>query len=41
MEITHTAVQNALVRFDIPRRHKGSEPREKHPSWKGGRVGDS
>jgi len=35
------AVQAALVRFNIPRRHKGSDPREKHPSWKGGRVGDS
>lgn len=35
------AVRAALVRFDIPRRHRGSDPREKHPSWKGGRVDDS
>ena len=32
------AVHSALRRFGIPRRHKGSEPGEKHPSWKGGKV---
>ncbi len=39
--VSYTSVHQAMVKFNIPRRHKGSAPREKHPSWKGGRVGDS